>query len=94
MTNIETKLGLTNITKRLAYDFLLRGVGEHDIDHDVYDKVEVSELYHWKPHLDGSGDYGAGIKVTFYHSGHRVRWVEFAVRDIGGGGDLAIFRAK
>lgn len=96
MTTTESKLGLTNIVKRLAYSFLLQGTGKHTIDHDVYDEVEVSSLYPWMPNptISNGEEYGAGIKVTFYRQGKRVRWVEFSVRDVGGGGDLSIFRVK
>ena len=94
MTTTETRLGLTNILKRLAYSYLTQGFGKHSIDHDVYDEVEVLPLYSWMPNPTGGGEYGAGIKVVFYRQGQRVRWVEFSVRDIGGGGDPTIFRVK
>ncbi len=96
MTKTETKLGLTNIMKRLAYSYLTRGIGKHDIDHEVYDKVEVEQLYPWMPNptRGDEEEYGAAIKVSFFRQGHRVRWVEFSVRDVGGGGDPSIFRLK
>jgi hypothetical protein len=94
MTKTETRLGLTNILKRLAYSYLTRGFGRHPIDHDIYDEVEVSSLYPWMPNPAGGGEYGAGVKVTFYRGGQRVRWVEFSIRDVGGGGDPTIFRVK
>lgn len=96
MTKTETKLGLTNIIKRLAYSYLTRGFGKYKIDHDIYDEVEVSALYSWMPNpvRGGSAEHGAGIKVTFYREGQRVRWVEFSVRDVGGGGDPSVFRVK
>lgn len=96
MTKTETRLGLTNILKRLAYNYLIKGFGKHDIDHDVYDKVEVSPLYPWMSNpVRGEGtEHGAGIKVTFYRQGQRVRWVDFSVRDVGGGGDPSIFSVK
>jgi len=92
----ETKLGLTNILKRLAYSYLLQGIGVHEIDHDVYDAVEVSQLYPWMPNpTRGEGEEcGAGIKVSFYRQGQRIRWVEFSIRDVGGGGNPSIFRLK
>ena len=87
----ETQLGLTNIFKRLAYSYLTRGLGRHPIQHDVYDEVEVAPLYDWRPNPHNQDEYGAGIKVTFFRQKQRIRWVEFAVRFTGGGGDPAIF---
>lgn len=92
MTNIETRLGLTNIFKRLAYSFIAKGFGYHSIEHDVYDAVEVSELYPWQTNPERTDDYGAGIRVTFYRKGKRIRWAEFGIRFAGGGGDEAIFK--
>lgn len=96
MTKTETKLGLTNILKRLAYSYLTKGFGKHPIDHDVYDEVEVEQLYPWMPNPVESGnpEHGAGIKVTFYRKGERVRWVEFSIRAVGGGGNPSVFRVK
>ena len=95
MTKTEAKLGLTNILKRLAYSYLTKGFGKHPIDHDTYDEVEVEQLYPWIPNpTRGESEHGAGIKVTFYRKGKRVRWIEFSIRDVGGGGDPSIFRLK
>lgn len=91
MKDVEIKLGLTNILKRLAYSYLSKGFGRHPIEHDVYDEVDVSELYPWIPNPAQAGEHGAGIRVTFLRKGQKVRWVEFSVRDVGGGGDPTIF---
>lgn len=90
MTQIETRLGLSNILKRLAYHYVLRGVGEYKIDNPQYDKVEVKELYPWMPNPEVENEYGAGLVVNFYKDGRRVRYVEFGVRFVGGGGDEII----
>jgi len=96
MKHVDRRLGLTNILKRLAYSYLLKGLGRHPIEHEVYDEVEVSELYPWKPDptSSDSGEYGAGVRVSFYRQKKRVRWVEFSIRNTGGGGDEAFFRVK
>jgi hypothetical protein len=94
MSSVETRLGLTNILKRLAYSYLVRGIGRHQIKHDVYDEVDVSELYPWVPNPAHAVEHGAGIRVTFLRKGKKVRWVEFSVRDVGGGGDPTIFSIK
>jgi hypothetical protein len=94
MTTVESRLGLTNILKRLAYAYLTKGFGRHQITHDVYDEVDVSELYPWVPNPTCAEEHGAGIKVTFLRNGKKVRWVEFSVRDVGGGGDPTIFSIK
>jgi hypothetical protein len=94
MTQIETTLGLTNVFKRLAFSFLCKGLGKHSITHDVYDMVEVSELYPWMPNPEQNDEYGAGVRVAFYRKGERLRWVEFGIRHVGGGGDPAVFLVK
>lgn len=94
LSNVETRLGLTNILKRLAYSYLVKGFGRHSIQHGIYDEVEVSELYPWKQNPVQTGEHGAGISVAFLRQGKKVRWVEFSVRDIGGGGDPAVFSVK
>ena len=94
MTLVETEIGLTNIFKRLAYSYLCKGVGEYDIVHDLYDKVRVSEMYPWGPNPVAPHEYAAGLKVEFFHAGERVRWAEFNVKFVGGGGDLSIFLIK
>jgi hypothetical protein len=92
MTHIETKLGLTNPLKRLAYYFLKKGLGSFPLAHHaIYDRVDVEELYEWMPNPEDDRQHGGGIRVTFYRQGKRVRWVEFAIRDVGGGGDPAVF---
>jgi len=94
MGRIETTIGLTPILKRLAYSYLCKGFGRHAIKHAVYDEVEVETLYPWQANPEDPNDHGAGIKVTFYREKKRVRWVEFAVRFAGGGGNPAVFRVK
>jgi len=94
MKNVEVILGLTNILKRLAYSYLTKGFGCHPIDHDVYDEVDVAEMYPWIPNPVQKDEHGAGIRVTFLRKGKKVRWVEFSVRDVGGGGDPTIFSIK
>lgn len=92
MTNIESRIGLTPVLKRLAFSFLCKGFGRHPIDHILYDEVEVSELYPWQTNPERTDEYGAGVQVTFFKSGEKVRWIEFAVRFSGGGGNPAIFQ--
>lgn len=92
MSNIETRLGLTPMFKRLAYSFLEKGIGRYPIDHPLYDAVEVAELYPWQTNPERKDEYGAGIRVTFFRGETRIRWAEFSVRCTGGGGDAAIFR--
>lgn len=90
MTQIETRLGLSNILKRLAYYYVLKGIGTHPIDNPQYDKVEVKELYGWQPNPEAEEEYGAGLVVNFLKNNKRIRYVEFGVRYVGGGGDEAI----
>jgi len=85
-TNTEVRLGLTHVFKRLAYSYLLRGLGDHPIQHELYDLVRVTELYPWQPNPTAEGEYGAAISVTFYSQGKKLRWVEFSLRFSGGGG--------
>lgn len=92
--SIETRLGLTPVFKRLAYSFLMKGIGHHEIDHPLYDAVVVSELYPWQTNPERTDEYGAGVTVTFFKNGIRIRWAEFSVRCNGGGGDAAIFRVQ
>jgi len=94
MSKTETILGLTPILKRLAYSYLCRGLGTHEIEHPVYDAVEVAPLYSWKQNPEDPTEYGAGLKVTFMREGKRIRWAEFGVRFTGGGGSPAIFKVK
>lgn len=94
MTKEDSRLGLTPILKRLAYSFLCKGLGRHPINHAVYDMVEVSELYPWKPNPEDPDEYGGGVCVSFFRAGRRIRWVEFAIRYGGGGGNEEIFLLK
>lgn len=89
MNRTEHMLGLTTTLKRLAFYYLKMGVGEHECSHGGYDKVVVRELYGWtSPSVDVPAQ--GGIAVEFHHGGRRVRWVEFACRDVGGGGEPII----
>lgn len=95
MTRAETKLGLTPITKRLAYYFVCCGVGRYAmIDHPHYDEAIVKELYPWNPNPQNENEYGAGLCVTFYRNNEKIRYVEFNIRCVGGGGQEAICRIK
>jgi hypothetical protein len=95
MTRTETKLGLTPITKRLAYYFVCCGVGTYEmVDHPHYDEAKVEELYPWNPNPQNKDEYGAGLRVTFFKDGERIRYVEFNIRCVGGGGKEAIRRIK
>lgn len=90
MTLTETRLGLTPITKRLAYYFVCRGVGKYPmVNHPQYDQAEVSELYPWGA-PEGCEDPAGGLRVTFFKDGAKVRYVEFNVRCVGGGGQEMI----
>jgi hypothetical protein len=89
----EVRLGLTKPLIRLAYYYLTRGFGQHVIDHAIYDTVEIKPLCEWQsnPEQQGEEEFGGGIRVTFYRQGQKVRFVEFAVRYGGGGGEPSIF---
>lgn len=90
MSRVEHKLGITPILKRLAYHYLLKGVGSHAIEHHVYDEVVVRELYDWHSPSDKKMPPQGGIVVEFRRLGERVRWVEFGCHYIGGGGESII----
>jgi len=94
MTHAETRLGLTPITKRLAYHFMCRGVGPYElVDHPQYDRAVVSEFDAWNA-PEGSEDCSGGLRVTFFKDGERIRYVEFRVAFAGGGGREEIRRIK
>lgn len=89
MSKTERLLGLTTTLKRLAFYYMKKGIGEFPCEHGDYDKVVVKELYSWttpSPDVPAQG----GIAVEFYVGPKRVRWIEFACRDVGGGGDPVI----
>lgn len=90
MTNIETRIGLTNIVKRLAYFYMLKGIGEYPMENAWFDLARVEEFCPWQPSIVDPEEYGAGIRVSFFCKGYRVRFVEFRVRCAGGGGDEVI----
>lgn len=90
-TSSEVRLGLTKPFIRLAYYYLTRGFGSYQIQHAIYDTVEVQSLYELKSNPEDESELGAGIRVTFCQQGQKVRWVEFAIRYSGGGGKPTIF---
>ncbi len=90
MSKVEHKLGLTPVFKRLAFSYLLRGLGEHSIAHPQYDKVVVRSLYDWKTPVDESIPSQGGAIVEFFCASKRVRWVEFGCRVVGGGGEPVV----
>jgi hypothetical protein len=87
MSRVDHKLGLTPMLKRRAFNYLLKGMGEHESDHPAYDKVVVKSLYDWQTPGDENLPSQGGAVVEFHKGGKRVRWVEFGCRVIGGGGD-------
>jgi len=93
MSQIEARVGLTPILKRLAYHYMAsKGLGRHGIvsELDGYDEIDVAELYPWGPNPQNEEESGAAIRVTFMRDGHKMRFVEFSVRCIGGGGEATI----
>ena len=78
------KLGLTPILVRLAWSFVLKGVGTHYIDHKDYDNVVVTSMYSWTV-VDNEGQ--GGTLVAFRASRETIKTVEFGTRVIGGRGD-------
>lgn len=90
-TKIERRLGLNNVLKRLAFYYVTKGFGSHPILDNyahLYDEVVVRELYDFQitDKLAGAG----GITVEFKMLGRRVRWIEFSITAMGGGGDEVI----
>lgn len=83
----EHLIGLTPVLKRLAYSYLKKGVGSHAIEHPVYDEVIVRELYEWHSPDDRQLPPRGALIVEFLSLGQRIRWVEFGVQFIGGGGE-------
>jgi len=83
---VEHLLGLTPTLKRLAWFYLKKGMGAHVIEHPFYDSVVVKELYDWQSPNDKLPPQG-GMVVEFHHKGKKIRFVEFGVYAIGGGGE-------
>lgn len=83
----EHRIGITPILKRLAWYYVKRGIGSHEIEHGNYDEVIVRELYSWETTEDYDGPTHGGLVVEFMQLGRRIRWVEFGVYTIGGGGE-------
>ena len=98
MSNAEVRLGLTPVLKRLAYSYLCRGVGVyhnyalHPPYQAHYDRVVVSEIYPWQPNPENPDECAGGLRVAFYKGEERLRYVEFNVRCVGGGGKEVIRR--
>lgn len=87
MSRVEHRLGLTATLKRLAFHYLLKGVGSHAIEHVVFDEVVVRQLYDWHAPDTKELPPQGGVIVEFMRLGERVRWVEFGCHYIGGGGN-------
>ena len=84
----EALLGITPILKRFAFRYVLKGVGSHAVEPPfdaLYDEIIVRELYDWTT-VPGKASQG-GVAVEFWMMGRRLRWVEFGIHCIGGGGD-------
>lgn len=90
----EHRTGLTPTLKHYAFQCLAKGVGVHPVtDHPAYDMAVVRTLYDFtmpEDLPDGVPEevpaQGA-FAVELWKGGKRVRWVEFGVRCIGGGGE-------
>lgn len=82
----EQLLGLTPVIKRIAYHYLLRGVGEYPVDHPHYDKIIVRPLYDFRENPEVVGEHAGGLCVEFYRNAQRIRWVDFRCQVVGGGG--------
>lgn len=80
-------LGLDNVLKRLAWHYAKKGNGWHVIEHPLYTRVRVRELYDWHTPADDRLPPQGGIVVEFWNQEKRLRWVEFGVHYIGGGGE-------
>lgn len=72
--------------KRMAFHYLLKGLGEHPSVEPAYDKVVVKSLYDWSTPHDETIPSQGGAVVEFWKDGRRVRWVDFSCRVTGGGG--------
>lgn len=86
MSKIEHGLGISPVLKRLAFNFLCKGVGRYPFSHPLYDEVVVQELYPWNA-PEGLLIAQGGLVVTFKRQGKRVRWVEYSITQSGGGGE-------
>ena len=83
----EHLLGITPVLKRLAFHFVLKGLGSHPVEapfNALYDEVIVRELYPWT--VPDKETPQGGVVVEFWMVGQKIRWVEFGVRMIGSGG--------
>lgn len=88
----DHSIGITPMLRRFAFSYLLKGEGSHAVlpPFDAfYDEIVVRKLYDWIAPVGDVPPQG-GAAVEFWKKGRRVRWVEFGVRQIGGGGDLIL----
>ena len=94
----EHRTGLTPTLKHFAFQYLAQGVGVHRVtDHPAYDTAIVRTLYDFTVPEDLPEDLPEGVPdsvpaqgafvVELWKAGKRIRWVEFGVRCIGGGGE-------
>jgi hypothetical protein len=81
------RVGVTPVLKRLAFSYLKNGVGTWPIRHPLYDAVVVKQLYDWTTLSDTEAPGQGAIVVEFHRQGRRIRWVEFAARVVGAGGE-------
>lgn len=72
--------------KRLAFSYLLKGVGRYKSELPDYDEVVVRSLYDFATPSDDSIPSQGGAVVEFHRGGRRIRWIEFGCRVVGGGG--------
>lgn len=89
MVKADIRLGLTPAFKRIAYHYLLRGVGTHvpvETPHPHYSKVVVRELYEFRENPHDETAHAGGVVVEFFREDRKVRWVEFRCSPVGGGG--------
>ena len=86
-TKAGKKLGITPILVRLAWSYVLKGLGRYYVEHSDYDNVVVEKLYNWRI-VEGIGQ--GGFKVKFNRGKETLRYVEFGCRLVGGGGEEII----
>lgn len=87
MLREDHRIGVTPILLKRASYYLCLGVGEYFPSHPHYDKVTVSRIYDIMPNPLNDGEWGLGLRVSFYKTERLVRWIEFGCRTVGAGGD-------
>lgn len=87
-------IGITPIIVRRAAYYLQLGVGQYYPTHPHYDEVRVEPSYPLVQNQERPEEWSQGLQVSFYHSGRRVRWVEFGCRVVGAGGDPILAEVK